>query len=267
MKRNLISLFLLLAVAIPSLADAVYKPTINARAAVLIESKTGKVLYQKNSLALMEPASTTKIMTAVLGIEKGKLTETVYVSAKAASREGTSMHLQKNDKLTLRDLLYGLLLVSGNDAATAIAEHIGGTEENFAALMTAKARTLGMKYTQFKNASGLPAYGHYTTAYDMALLARYAMQNPVFARIVGTKKTIIANDESPETFKLVNHNKLLWLYPYTTGIKTGYTIRAGGCLVASATRRDTTLIAVVMKSGSIYKDSQKLFNFGFNLKG
>ncbi|HBE77506.1 MAG TPA: D-alanyl-D-alanine carboxypeptidase, partial [Firmicutes bacterium] len=147
--------------------------------------------------------------------------------------------------------------------ATAIAESVGGTESNFARLMTAKARSLGLRNTQFKNASGLPAYGHYTTAYDLALLTRYALQNTTFARIVQTKVKVIPGAGSDQDFSLINHNKLLWQYPYSTGVKTGYTIRAGGCLVASAQHENTKLIAVVLKSSTIYNDCKSLFDYGF----
>jgi D-alanyl-D-alanine carboxypeptidase (penicillin-binding protein 5/6) len=239
------------------------KPWVNGRSVILIEVSTGKILYSKNPNQIMAPASTTKIMTGILGIEKGDLTKTVRVSASAASKSGSSMNLRKNEQLTLKDLLYGLLLSSGNDAATAIAEAIAGSESRFAQIMTKKARQLGLKHTQFQNASGLPAVNHYTTAYDLARIARYAIQNPVFAAIVQTKETVVPGPTPGETAKLVNHNKLLWEYPYSTGIKTGYTRKAGKCLVASAKKQNVTLIAVVLKSGTMYTDSRKLFEYGF----
>ncbi|MCL6590100.1 MAG: D-alanyl-D-alanine carboxypeptidase [Firmicutes bacterium] len=243
------------------------KPVVNATAAVLIEHATGKMLYAKNSDMIMAPASTTKIMTAIIGIEKGKLDQPVVVSATAASKAGSSMYLVQNEKLTLKDLLYGLLMVSGNDAATAIAEHIAGSESKFAEMMTAKARSLGLKHTQFKNSSGLPARNHYTTAYDLAMIARYALQNTLFSQIVKTKVATVPSYKKGETQQLINHNKLLWRYPYTTGIKTGYTAKAGRCLVASAKRDNITLIAVVLKSSTIYTDSKKLFEYGFKRLG
>jgi serine-type D-Ala-D-Ala carboxypeptidase (penicillin-binding protein 5/6) len=263
MKKLLFAVLLLIIAVNSCLAFADDSPFVNARAAVLIDEHTGKILFAKNSSALMEPASTTKIMTAILTIEKGDLSKTVYVSTTAASKDGTSMHLKVNEQLTLKNLLYGLLLASGNDAATVLAESVGGTETNFAKLMTSKAHSLGMQNTQFKNASGLPAYGHYTTAYDLALLTKYALQNNTFAQIVQTKEKVIPEANPGKGLELVNHNKLLWRYPYTTGVKTGYTLRAGGCLVASAKQKNTTLIAVVLKSNSIYVDCEKLFNYGF----
>ncbi len=239
------------------------RPWVNCRSAVLIEVSTGKVLFAKNPNQIMAPASTTKIMTGILSIEKGDLTKKVRVSALAASKSGSSMNLRKNEQLTLKDLLYGLLLSSGNDAATAIAECIAGTESKFARMMTEKARQLGLEHTQFQNASGLPALNHYTTAYDLARIARYAIQNPVFAAIVKTKEAVVPGPTPGKTAKLVNHNKLLWDYPFSTGIKTGYTRKAGRCLVASAEKQDVSLIAVVLKSGSMYNDSRKLFEYGF----
>ncbi len=238
---------------------------INARAAILIEEATGKVLYAKNPDIIMAPASTTKIMTGILCIEKGNLDRIVRISGNAAARSGSTMNLKQNERFSLRNLLYGLLLSSGNDAATAIAEAIAGSEYRFAVMMTNKARQLGLKHTRFINASGLPAYNHYTTAFDLARLARYALQNPLFASIVQTKEALVPGPTSGQTTTLKNHNKLLWDYPYTTGIKTGYTRKAGKCLVASAKKQDVTLIAVVLKSGNIYNDSRKLFDYGFKL--
>jgi serine-type D-Ala-D-Ala carboxypeptidase (penicillin-binding protein 5/6) len=237
--------------------------TVNASAAVLINADTGEVLYSKNSDSTMIPASTTKIMTAIIAIENGDLAKKVKVSPRAAAKPGSSMHLQAGEAQTLRDLLYGLLLPSGNDAATAIAECIAGSEEKFARMMTAKARELGMENTCFKNASGLPAAGHYTTAYDMALLADYALKNPTFAEIVQTKSASVPGSRSKVHRSLINHNKLLWQYPYTTGIKTGYTRRAGPCLVASASQNGITLVSVILKSDTMYNDSINLFDYGF----
>lgn len=248
---------------IATIANAATEPVINASAAVLIKADTGEVLYSKNPRAIMAPASTTKMMTAILAIEKGNLDAKVKVSSHAAAIGGSTMNLRPGDEQTLRDLLYGLMLPSGNDAATAIAEYIAGSESRFAQLMTEKARELGMENTRFQNASGLPAVNHYTTAYDLALLAGYALNNPVFAEIVQTKIASVPSSRSNVSRPLVNHNKLLWQYPYATGIKTGYTRRAGRCLVASATHNETTLIAVVLKSNTMYQDSIQLLDLGF----
>lgn len=185
------------------------------------------------------------------------------VSRIAAGKPGSSMYLHRGEVQTLRSLLYGLMLASGNDSATAIAESIAGSETTFARMMTKKAHELGMKNTQYKNASGLPAAGHYTTAYDMAILAQYSLKNPIFAEIVQTKVASLPSSRSSRSRTLTNHNKLLWQYPYTTGIKTGYTRRAGKCLVASANQNGVGLISIILKSDSMYNDSINLFNYGF----
>lgn len=240
------------------------QPTINAKAAVLVDMATGKILYAKNSKAIMEPASTTKIMTAVLALEHLNLAKTVTVGE--VSLEGTSVDLVKDECKTVSELLYGLMLVSGNDAASVLAKAVSGNETEFAALMTQKAKQLGMKHTTFKNASGLPAIGHSTTAYDMAILARYALKKPNFCKIVRTKFKTISGCLPQKDRQLQNHNKLLWKYPYATGVKTGYTVNAGGCLVSSALHKGRTLIAVVLKTRTIYDDCTKLFDYGFKRK-
>lgn len=262
------TIIMLILVAIVSIQaiEAEDSLQINASAAVLIDAGTGETIYEKNSHIQMAPASTTKIMTAIIAIEQGELDREVKISAHAAAIPGSSMRLRRGEKYSLHQLLYGLLLSSGNDAATAIAEYIAGSELKFAGLMNQKAKDLGMADTQFKNASGLPAEGHYSTACDLAILARYALKNPVFAAIVQTKFTSVPVSRSKAKKSLINHNKLLWQYPYTTGIKTGYTRKAGRCLVASATQKETSLISVVLKSGTMYNDSINLFNFGFKTK-
>lgn len=264
MKKIIYYIGLLFLFLIPTLGWTYGAPALNASAAILVDAATGKVIYGKNSLAIMAPASTTKIMTAILTLEKLRLDQTVVVRPEAAAREGTSMDLQSREKRTVRELLYGLMLESGNDAATALAEAVSGTEENFARLMNQKARLLGMKNTVFKNASGLPVVGHYTTAYDMALLTRYALKNANFAIIVSTKAKQIPGARPGATRSLANHNKLLWRYPYAIGVKTGYTVTAGGCLVAAASYGGKTLISVVLKTGTIYDDAIKLFRYGFS---
>jgi len=236
---------------------------VNANSAILINANTGKILFERNAYQQMQPASTTKVITALLALENSSMAKTVTISTEAASREGSSMHLASSERRSMEELVYGLMLVSGNDAATAIAKNIAGTEEKFACMMTAKARLLGLKNSQFKNASGLPAKGHYSTAYDMAMITKYALKNKIFAKIASTKSKAIPNHISGEVRYLRNHNKLLWRYPYTTGIKTGYTVSAGGCLIASAHKKNTTLIAVVFKTHTIYDDCQNLFEYGF----
>lgn len=243
--------------------EAKVYPNPAACSAILLDSNTNRVLYAKNSNLRMAPASTTKIMTAILILERLNLNNTVIIGPSAAGQEGSSMHLKNKERKTVRELLYGLLLVSGNDSATALAEAAAGSETKFAKLMNDKAKQLGMVNTHFVNASGLPDPNHYSTAYDLAILTRYAMKNPSFAKIVSTKEKIVSGPGNGETRHLINHNKLLWKYKYTTGVKPGYTLAAGGCLVSSASKDGSNLIEVVLKTSYIYEDSIQLFEYGF----
>lgn len=260
--KLMLSLITLLLVT--STAALASYPNPAARSAILMDANSGKVLYSKNAWAIMAPASTTKIMTAVITLERLNLNTSVSILPTAAKKEGSSMHLANKEQKTVRELLYGLMLVSGNDAATALAQAVSGSEVKFTQLMNLKARQLGMKNTNFKNASGLPAINHYTTAYDMAILTKYAMKNGNFAKIVSTKVKEVSSSKPGQIRRLINHNKLLWRYQFTTGVKTGYTRTAGGCLVSTANQNGNNLIAVVLKSSYIYDDSQKLFRYGFS---
>ncbi|HBF39663.1 MAG TPA: hypothetical protein DDW50_20405 [Firmicutes bacterium] len=185
------------------------------------------------------------------------------ITPEAAGKEGSSMNLRARERKTVRELLYGLLLVSGNDAATALAEAVSGSESKFADLMNQKAQEIGMRNTQFINASGLPIQGHYSTAYDLAVLTRYALKNGNFAKVVSTKVKEVSGTSYRNGRRLINHNKLLWRDQYVTGVKTGYTQAAGGCLVSSASRDGKVLISVVLKTSYIYDDTHQLFDYGF----
>lgn len=235
-------------------------PSVNADAAVLLDVRTGQILYDKNARQKRPPASTTKIMTALLALEGGNLRQEVTISSTAASVGEASLELRAGEKLTLEELIYGALLRSGNDACVAIAEHIGGTESNFVLLMNQKAKILGAEDTSFKNTNGLPAVGHYTTARDLAVLTRFALSNPTFQKMVSTRGILIGSQE--ERF-LNNTNRLLWSYAWADGVKTGTTNEAGGCLVASATKKDRQLISVVLHSDNRWSDSIKLLDYGF----
>jgi D-alanyl-D-alanine carboxypeptidase (penicillin-binding protein 5/6) len=237
-------------------------PALTAEAAVLLEASTGQVLFDKNAEQKRPPASTTKIMTALLALEGGELDQVVTVSPKASSVGEASLDLRAGEKLTLEELLYGAMLESGNDACVAIAEHLAGTELNFVLLMNQKAIIIGAKNTSFKNTNGLPATGHYTTARDLALVTQYALKNPVFQKIVSTKSRKIGSNESQRY--LNNTNRLLWSYEWADGVKTGTTQEAGNCLVASATKNGRQLISVVFHSENRWGDSIKLLSFGFN---
>ncbi len=241
------------------------EPEIAGAAAVLIDAQNCQVLFEKNSHVRVYPASTTKVLTAVLALEKCRLDETVTVCEEAELVEGSSVGLKGGERLSLEDLLYALLLSSGNDAAVAIACHVAGSVSSFAAMMNEKAREIGARESHFANPSGLPDPAHYSTAYDMALIARYAMQNQIFRKIVSTEQKTIKRDVPDAQTYLLNHNKLLWLYDGANGIKTGYTVEAGQCLLSSAGRRGRELIASVMKSegANIWSDTEKLLDFGF----
>lgn len=242
-------------------ARATGEPEITAPAAVLMEAGTGQVLYERGARVVRPPASTTKIMTAILALELGRPDTPITVSANAATTPGASIYLQKGEVLTLGDLVKGALLESGNDATVAIAEGLAGSETGFAFLMNRKAWLLGARHTHFNNPNGLPDPGHYTTAYDLALIARYALGNPVFRRLVATVEDQIPGPAGVRY--LYNTNRLLGSYPGADGVKTGTTVAAGQCLVASATRGGRQLIAVVLGSADRYGDTRSLLDYGF----
>ncbi|MBQ3573353.1 MAG: D-alanyl-D-alanine carboxypeptidase, partial [Clostridia bacterium] len=203
--------------------DVFAEPSVSAHSAILIEKNSGRVLYAKNPDERLPMASTTKIMTSICAIESGNvsLDQTLEISASAAGVEGSSMYLESGEKMTLRELLYGLMLSSGNDAAVAIAECISGDKEKFAELMNKKAEEIGAANTHFTNPNGLPDENHYSTAHDMAKLTAYAMQNQSFAEIVSTKSFKIAGEGKAYPRVLSNHNKLLSMYEGCIGVKTG----------------------------------------------
>lgn len=227
---------------------------MSAQSAVLIDASTGRVLYSHNASEPRGMASTTKIMTALVAIENGNLDDVVTVSKNASYQEGTSMYLKAGEKVSLKELLYGLLLSSGNDAAVAIAEHINGTVDEFALLMTNRAREIGAMQTTFKNPNGLDAEDHQTTALDLAKITRVALQNPVFAEIVSTKSITL------ERGTYTNHNKMLSMYDGATGVKTGFTKRCGRCLVSSAERNGFSLIAVTLNDPDDWNDHIQMFD-------
>ncbi|MFA5881587.1 MAG: D-alanyl-D-alanine carboxypeptidase family protein [Eubacteriales bacterium] len=240
------------------------KVSVSAAAAILVDAKTGQVLFAKNPFQQRPPASTTKVITALLAIESGRLMEPVTVSRRAAYTEGSSMYLSAGEVLTMSDLLYGALLNSGNDACAAIAEHVAGSLENFAVLMNMKALALGAVNTNFTNPHGLPDKDHYTCAYDLALIARSALENQTFSEIVKTKDKVVNLPGQGWDRRLQNTNQLLWRYFWADGIKTGTTNAAGQCLISSATKGSRQLVAVVLRSGDRWNDSIKMFEYGFN---
>lgn len=229
----------------------------SAQSLALYEPCSGTVLESVNANVRMPMASTTKIMTALVTLKTVPLEQKVTVSAQAAGVEGSSMYLKAGETLTVSDLLYGLMLTSGNDAATALAIHISGSIEGFAKLMNEQAKALGLENTHFTNPSGLPDDDHYTTAYELAVIAAEAMKNPVFQKIVSSKTASVSGRT------LTNHNKLLSMYEGAVGIKTGFTKKAGRCLVSAATRNGVTLICVTLKAPDDWNDHITALDRGF----
>ena len=234
---------------------------VSAGGVMLMDARTHKVLYAKTAHEKLPMASTTKIMTAILAIEAGNLDALVTVPQEAYGVEGSSMYLRLGEQISMRDLLYGLMLVSGNDAAVAIAVHVGGSVEGFAALMNAKAASLGAHNTHFVTPNGLPDPDHYTTAYDLGLIACYAMQNETFREIVGTTYYQTTTGEIARTVK--NKNKILWEYEGGNGVKTGYTMAAGKCLVFAAEREGMQLVGVVLNCPDMFPSAKRLLDYGF----
>lgn len=240
-------------------------PSVSAKSAVLMEATSGRILYAKNANERLPMASTTKIMTALVALESGSPDRIVRIPAEAVGIEGSSIYLFEGEKLTLEQLLYALLLSSANDAAVAIAIEIAGSVEKFADLMNQKAMELGLTDTHFVNPNGLDDPEHYTTAFELAVITREALQNPLFRKIVSTKKTTIPQDGEPDRRLLVNHNKLLSRYAGAIGVKTGYTKRSGRSLVSAAERDGVTLIAVTINAPSDWNDHTALLDYGFSL--
>ncbi|SHF13872.1 D-alanyl-D-alanine carboxypeptidase (penicillin-binding protein 5/6) [Thermoanaerobacter uzonensis DSM 18761] len=272
MKKILIFLIVLFIVIgqITPIYAITQKPEIVGPTAVLMDFTTGQVLYDKNMHKRMYPASTTKILTAIIAIERGNLNDIVTASDNVTKIDGNSIYLSPGEKLTLEQLLYAIMLESANDAAIAIAEYIGGSVENFAKIMNEKAKEIGAHDSHFVNPNGLPDENHYSTPYDMALIARYAMQNPEFRKIVTTIHYQIPPTNKFEKVRdLWLSNRLIkpssFHYEGADGVKTGYTVAAGQVLVASATRNGHRLISVIMgdQGTNIWTDTIKLLDYGF----
>lgn len=231
---------------------------VSAEKAIVLDAVTGRVLYEKNADKQSLIASTTKIMTALIVCEQCNVLDRMRIPKEAVGIEGSSMYLREGEILTIQELLYGLMLSSGNDAAVALAIYCGGTVEGFAELMNDKAHLLGLKDTHFENPNGLDSPGHYSTARDLAKLAAYAMKNPIFYKTVSTK-TVKTGERH-----LRNHNKLLWQVAGADGVKTGYTRAAGRILVSSATRDGRRLICVTLNDPNDWVDHASLLEEGFS---
>ena len=230
----------------------------SAQSACVMDAVSGRMLYEKNPDRHSLIASTTKIMTALIVCEQCNVLDRMRIPKEAVGIEGSSMYLREGEILTLQELLYGLMLSSGNDAAVALAIYCGGTVEGFAQLMNDKARVLGLTGTHFENPNGLDSPNHYSTARDLAVLAAYAMENPIFRQTVSTKTVTMGNRS------LRNHNKLLWQVAGADGVKTGYTKAAGRILVSSATRDGRRIVAVTIHDPNDWADHAQFLEEGFS---
>ena len=241
----------------PQITQAV---NISASSAILISDEN--IIYEKNAYKKMPMASTTKIMTAICAIENTNTNMPIRVDDKAVGIEGSSIYLEKGEIITLKELIYGMMLNSGNDAATAIAIAVGGSVENFCKMMNQCAKKIGAINTNFTNPSGLYDENHYTTACDLAKITVYAMKNPLFKDIVSRKSMKISKSYGVRYLK--NHNKLLNTYDGCIGVKTGYTKKCGRCLVSSAERGSKTLVAVTLNAPDDWRDHKLMLDMGFN---
>jgi D-alanyl-D-alanine carboxypeptidase (penicillin-binding protein 5/6) len=244
---------------------------LTARAAVLMDAATGKIIYQKDAELRLPPASTTKIVTAILALESGrKLSESFTVSKTATRVPASKLYLRPGQSLSIEDLLYAILLASANDASMVLAEGIGGSVEHFAELMTKKAHEIGATNSHFTNPHGLTAPDHYSTARDLAILFRYAMKNSTFREIVQTKissvssHAMIRKKDVARRISVRNHNRLLWNFDGAIGGKTGYTLAAQKCFVGAVVRNGVTLIVSILGSRDQWGDTKKLLGYGFD---
>lgn len=236
----------------------------SARSAILMEQDSGRILYSNNTHETRSVASISKIMTGILAVESGKMGDMVMIGDEINAAYGSAVYIQKGEKLTLEDLTYGLMLRSGNDAAVAIANYVGGSVDSFVRMMNDKAVSLGMKDTTFNNPHGLDEgkmKGNFSSAYDMAILTSYATKNKVYKKIVGTKSYKVSTNKN--TYVWQNKNKLLNTYKYTTGGKTGFTKIAKRTLASTATKDGLHLVVVTLDDGNDFKDHMDLFDFGF----
>lgn len=281
LKFKIILLFLLMIICIQtfSFADEL---SLNSEAAILVEVSTGRIIYEKNSTKKLYPASTTKILTAIIVLENCNLDEMVTIKESALNNipDGyVTCNLQVGEQLSIKDLLYALMIPSANDAAYVLAEYVAGSVDNFSTMMNDKAREIGCKTSHFVNPNGIHDDSHYSTAYDLYLLANYAMKNETFRNIVATTEyTLPATEKYPNadrilktTNELLNENSKKYYYKNAIGIKTGYTSKAGNCLVSEASRDGLEFISVVLNGGetnqglnSRYIDSKKLFEYAYD---
>lgn len=258
MRKNFLLIICALALITGTVLFKNNVASANAAAEIAMELSTGTVLYQSNADNRLPMASTTKIMTAIIIVEDCNLSEEIKVPDCAVGVEGSSVYLKKNEIINIEDLVYGLMLRSGNDCATALAVHHSGSVENFAAVMNERAKEWGAENTNFKNPSGLPDSEHYTTAHDLCKITCHAMKNQKFREIVSTK------NYSGKFRSYANKNKMLYNFSGATGVKTGYTVAAGRCLVSSALRNGMEVVTVVLNCPDMYAESGSLLERCFN---
>ena len=256
MKKILVLLLLLIPIKVGAIETS-------ATSAILMDQDSNRILYAKDIHNVRSVASISKIMTAIVAIENGKLEKKITIGDEIDKAYGSGIYIKKGEKLTLENLLYGLMLRSGNDAALAIAHNVGGSVSKFVEMMNEMANKIGMKNTTFNNPSGLDEEdGNFSTTYDMALLTSYAMKNDVFKKIVGTKKYTLKTNKN--TYVWHNKNKLLNMYQYATGGKTGFTKKARRTLVTTASKNNLNLVVVTLNDGTDFNDHQNLFEYGFD---
>ena len=267
MKKTavLLAALFLMQICFPMAVSAT--PAVSAQSAVVIDAASGKILYEKDAHTRRGMASTTKIMTALVALEQASTELLVTVDPRACGVEGSSVYLFPNEKITMETLLYALMLQSANDAAAAIAYAVAGGIEPFADLMNRRADRMGLTATHFENPHGLDGETHYTTAYELALIASQAMENEVFAEIVSTVKKTVPLHNGEASRLLVNHNRLLREYDDIIGVKTGYTKKCGRTLVSAAERDGVRLICVTLNDGNDWADHRALLDYGFSLYG
>ena len=261
LKKLIISIILIFCASISVCAADI--PTVSARSAVLINAETKEVIFEKNAYEKLSMASTTKIMTGIIAVESGRLTD--IVTANNIQTEGTSIGLEDGYKLILEDLVWGMMLESGNDAAELVADYLAGNKDDFAVLMNNKAQEFGMLDSNFVTASGLDSDGHYSTAYDMALLGAYAVNNPLLRKICSTETKRVEFIEPAVVRYFSNHNRLLTMCDGVFGIKTGFTKKSGRCLVSACERGEVELIAVTLNAANDWNDHIKLYDYGFDV--
>lgn len=264
MKKKTASLILAFILSLAFYLPINAKIDTSAKSAVLMCLENGEILYSKNSDTRMSMASTTKIMTSLIALEQGIPNKEIVVTKDMVSVEGTSMGLLVGDSVSFKELIYGMLLQSGNDAAHSVACIISGNESKFSKQMNKRAAEIGMKNTNFVTASGLDSENHFSTAYDMALLACECLKNPEFLSICSKKTAKLTYGNPPYPRTLTNHNKLLWSYEGCIGVKTGFTKKSGRCLVSAARRNGITLVAVTLNAPNDWSDHISMFDYGFS---